>query len=148
MLLDEIDKRIIQELSKGIYSYEELANQIGMSRNTVYRRIAVLEENGIIINRQKCLVNNAKLGISAIVLNIKVHELDVQGIISKLLLNKQVKLVWRAYGDYNIHLIAFCSKGDEGKIIEDLRGDLENVSTVKFRVSVVYSWEKMDLSPF
>ena len=38
-----LDRKIIQYLSTGINSYQELARICGVTRNTVYRRIAPLK---------------------------------------------------------------------------------------------------------
>lgn len=50
--LDELDKKILRELqSDASTPIEELGDRIGLSRNACWRRIKLLEENGVIQKR-------------------------------------------------------------------------------------------------
>lgn len=46
--IDDLDKKILQNLSVGVESYQQLAKTCNITRNKLYRRIASLENRGII----------------------------------------------------------------------------------------------------
>jgi DNA-binding Lrp family transcriptional regulator len=56
-------------MSEGLYSYEDLAKRCG-GRNTVYRRIAKLEEKGVIKRKIMALPDFSKIGFSAVVIGM------------------------------------------------------------------------------
>ncbi len=148
MSLDNLDRAIIEALSVGVCSYEDLAKQCGVTRNTVYRRIMLLEEKGVITNRLSCVLNFGKLGISVVLVSLKVPETDVKSVVSALVAFEFVKFVWRAYGEFSVVFVAFSVKGFEGEMISELRQKLEELGIVSFNFSVGYEWEKENYSPF
>jgi DNA-binding Lrp family transcriptional regulator len=145
---DDLDKKIIQCLSVGTSSYEELAKQCNVTRNTVYRRISALEDKGIIKNTLHCIVNLDQLDITTVTINVKVPQSNQDKAITLLAINKNVRLLWRTYGDHNLILVAFCCRGKEGEVIQELKSLLEELNAESICVSVGYVWEKMSLSPF
>jgi Lrp/AsnC family leucine-responsive transcriptional regulator len=63
MVLDKLDKRILQELqSNGAITNLELADKIGLSPSPCARRVKQLEDSGI-IERQVTLLNASKLDL-------------------------------------------------------------------------------------
>ena len=48
----------------------------------------------------------------------------------------------------NLVVVLFCSEGDEGKTIFKMREILEKLNVASFEMSVGFSWEKLDLTPF
>jgi DNA-binding Lrp family transcriptional regulator len=66
MIVDDLDKRLLQHLSSGISSYEELARNCNVTRNTVYRRIAVLERKGIIKKTVRSIIDYNQLEIASL----------------------------------------------------------------------------------
>ena len=63
MILDKLDKRILQQLqSNGAITNLELADKIGLSPPPCARRVKQLEEVGI-IEHQVTLLNASKLGL-------------------------------------------------------------------------------------
>jgi DNA-binding Lrp family transcriptional regulator len=148
MVFDELDKKIIQHLSVGTSSYEELAHQCNVTRNTVYRRISLLQEKGVIKNTLQCIVNLEQMNITAINIGAKMLQLNQDKAVKQLSNNKNVKLLWRTYGDHNLMLVAFASKGCEGQTIQELKTVLEDLGAEHLCVSVGYCWEKTDFSPF
>ncbi len=135
-------------LSGGISSYEDLARKCDVTRNTVYRRIASLENRGVIRNTLRCNVNMDQLDIIPICISIQVHEKEVNRALKLLGANKSVRLLWRTYGGHNIILVAFAAKGEEGDIIQKIRSTLEDFDEAEADVSVGFVWEKTDFSPF
>jgi DNA-binding Lrp family transcriptional regulator len=148
MALDDLDKKILQYLSVGTSSYEELANACNVTRNTVYRRIAALENRGIIKNTLNCIINLEKMDITPIMIGVTIPQIDLDKAINVLATNKSIKFLWRTYGDHNLSLVAFCAKGAEGEIIQDIRGVLEELNVQLIHVCVGFVWEKMNYSPF
>lgn len=68
MKLDVIDKRLLTELQRDASrSIEALADTVGLSRNTCWRRVARLEEEGVIA-RRVALVDPAKVNLALPVL--------------------------------------------------------------------------------
>ena len=148
MALDDLDKKILQYLSAGTSSYEELARTCNVTRNTVYRRISSLENRGIIKNTLNCIINLDQMDITPITIGVTIPQTDLDKAINILTTNKNIKFLWRTYGDHNLSLVAFCAKGKEGEIIQDIRSVLEELHAQLIDVSVGFVWEKMNYSPF
>jgi DNA-binding Lrp family transcriptional regulator len=72
--MDELDKAIIQCLSMGARSYQEMAENCNVTRNTVYRRIADLEKKGIIRVTTGCIINFSQLGVMPVIAACKVAQ--------------------------------------------------------------------------
>ena len=148
MALDYVDRKIIQYLSSGINSYQELARTCGITRNTVYRRIAVLENKGIIKNTLRCIINLEQMNITPVTIGVRIQQTNIDKAINVLRINSNIRFLWRTYGEHNLTLVAFCPKGKEGIIIQDIKAILEELNTEHICVSVGYGWEKMDYTPF
>jgi len=146
--MDDLDKRIIQYLSLGTNSYQELARNCNVTRNTIYRRITTLENRGIIKNILSCVVNLEKMDITPINIGVRIKQANQNKAINLLKNNKYVKFLWRTYGENNLILLVFCPKGKEGVIIQDIRAVLEGLNADNICVSVGFTWEKMNYSPF
>jgi DNA-binding Lrp family transcriptional regulator len=147
---DELDRKIILQFSRGIYSYSELAEKCGVGRNTVYRRVGRLEAENIIDKKIRALPNFTKLNLSAICVMMDVAQSEVEKVISFLRRQSQVKFLWRTFGTYNITSVIICDKGEEGRCISNLREVLEkmNIALNKFEAAISYTWEKIDFSPY
>jgi DNA-binding Lrp family transcriptional regulator len=148
MSLDELDKRIVQLLSVGISSYEDLARECKVTRNTVYRRMNILEKNGVIQKITRCVPNYEKLGVVAVFVAAEIAAADQKKALASIKADAGIKLLWRAYGNHNIVSIAFCNKGEEGQTIHRIKSILEGLNATKIKASVGYVWEKIDLTPF
>lgn len=61
--IDTLDRRILAELQRdGTLSVDQLSERVGLSRNACWRRMKVLEEDGVITGRV-ALVDAEKLGL-------------------------------------------------------------------------------------
>jgi DNA-binding Lrp family transcriptional regulator len=147
---DELDRKIILQFSRGVYSYSELAEKCGVGRNTVYRRVGRLEAENIIDKKIRALPNFTRLNLSAICVMMDVAQSEVEKVISFLRRQSQVKFLWRTFGTYNITTVIICDKGEEGRCISNLREVLEkmNIALNKFEAAISYTWEKIDFSPY
>lgn len=148
MALDDLDRRIVQYLSLGTTSYQELARTCSVTRNTIYRRIAALENRGIIKNTLHCVVNLEQMDLVPVTIGVKIQQINQDKAIHLLATNKNVRFLWRTYGDHNVTLVAFCPKGKEGEIIQDIKAVLEELDAEHICISVGFVWEKMSYSPF
>jgi DNA-binding Lrp family transcriptional regulator len=148
MELDRLDRTIIQHLTSGIASYQELAKKCRASRNTVYRRIKMLQEAGVLKSTISVQVDIAKLGLSAICLGINTSKAQVNDVLATLSESSAVKNIWRCYSSHNVLAIALCLKGQEGQVIDELRTRLEAVGVANFDLSICYTWEKFSFQPF
>ncbi len=148
MIVDDLDKRLLQHLSSGISSYEELARNCNVTRNTVYRRIAVLERNGIIKKTVRSIIDYNQLEIASLCIAVTVAESKQEEALALLRNHKYVKFLWRTFGHHNIVAIVFCSKGKEGEILHDLTKSLEEFGASAIVVAVGFKWDKMDFAPF
>jgi len=147
-LIDELDKKIIQEMGRGINSYEALAQKCNVTRSTIYRRVTKLEETKVITRQTRVVPDFEKLNRIALAVGISVAQKDEQKIIDALKKSDDIKMMWRTYGAHNLILITFCNKGDEGNKIDKLRAILEEYPVKSIDICVGFGWEKMDLTPF
>jgi DNA-binding Lrp family transcriptional regulator len=148
MAIDHLDRRIIQFLSSGTCSYEELARTCNVTRNTVYRRIAALENKGIIKNTLSCIVNLEQMDLTPVTIGTRISQNNIDQAIGLLSTNRNVRFLWRTYGDHNLTLVAFCAKGKEGETIQAIRIILEDLKAEHICTSIGFVWEKMNYSPF
>ncbi len=148
--LDDLDKKIILHLSNGVASYAKLAENCGVGRNTIHRRINRLVAGDIIDKKVRAIPNFTKLNLSAISVMLDIPQSDVDKVIKLLKNQSRVKFLWKTFGAYNITAVIICDKGDEGMCISKLRTILEKmrVNPNKFEAAISYSWEKIDFSPF
>jgi len=147
-ILDEMDKKIIQEMANGINSYEELAKKFGVTRSTVYRRVMNLEKTKVVQRRIRFILDFEKLGLIVVAFGINItakHEEEAVDALKKL---SRVKMIWRTYGAHNIRAVAFCNKGEEGELINRVRHVLDDLGVINFEICVGYSWDKNDVTPF
>ena len=149
-VLDDLDKKIISYVCGGIYSYNNLAKQLGVSRATIYRRIERMEESEFITRMVMAIPNFTKLGLTAITIALDISHSDKDRVIEFLKHSPKVKFLWRSYGNFNITAVIICDKGEEGDCISKLRHHLEEmgVNIRKFEAAVSFAWEKVDLNPY
>lgn len=148
MSIDDLDKKLLQYLGTGTRSYAELARLCQVTRNTVYRRIASLENRGIIKNIIRCTINLDQIEITSICMGVTISQSDQDKAFNLLAAHKNVKFLWRTYGEHNLSLVALCPKGAEGKVINSLKAILEEFDVKQICVSIGFAWEKTDFTPF
>jgi len=146
--IDELDKKIIQEMGRGINSYEALAQKCNVTRSTIYRRINRLETMKVITRQTRVVPDFEKLDRIALAIGINVTHNDEQKVVDALKKCDDIKMMWRTYGSHNLISLTFCSKGDEGNTINKLRSILEEFAVKSIDICVGFSWEKMDITPF
>ncbi len=151
--LDETDKEIISVISKNSeISYSNLAEKVGVSRNTIYRRVKDLKKKGII---EKDYIKNTKInvlefeniGISTLVLALKFDIDDLQKAEEFLSDRDEVKLLMKTHGEYDYFVLFFSEEGKDREVISDLRKDLKKEG-LKLKQYTAYpsSLKKLDLT--
>lgn len=148
--IDDLDRKILHYACSGIHSHKDLAKLCNVSRNTIYRRIASLEDKGLISRRIMAIPNFQKFNISAIVFGLDCAQKDIKKVIEFLKAKREVKLLWTTYGTHSMTFVITCNQGDEGHTILNLRESLDMLGCriERLDTSVGFIWEKVDLSPF
>jgi DNA-binding Lrp family transcriptional regulator len=147
-VLDDLDKKILHEVCTGIHSYDQLAETLSVTRNTVYRRVNRLEEEHFITKKVMAVPDLGKLGFSAICIGMDSATKDTDNVIDRIKQLPETKSLWRTFGDHQIVLVMVCEKGCEGGAIEKLKQTLVEFEIGKMHISIGFAWEKMDFSPF
>jgi DNA-binding Lrp family transcriptional regulator len=148
VVIDELDKQILSHMCRGIFSYEDLAKTLNVTRGTIYRRIARLEKNKIIESKIMAVPNYSKLELSAIFLGVNIDFDGVEDLIKILRDVPNVKGLWRSYGDYQIIAQLICGKGCEGDAISNFHKVVARSSKRINQISIGFDWRKFDISPY
>lgn len=148
--MDETDKKIVRHVCNGTYSYSELADLTGVSRNTVYRRLKKLEEDGVIKKRVMAIPDFERIGFSSIIIGINVGVGNLERTVKYLKKLDQVKFLWKTYGEYEVVAVLMCDKENVGICINNLKEALEDleVEIEKFTAAPSISWEKIEFAPY
>lgn len=96
MALDGLDKKILQLLSEGVNSYQDLARTCNVARTTVYQRIAYLQSKGIIQNTVSCTINLNQLEITPVFICAKISLYCQDNAVALLSTFSNVRLLWRS----------------------------------------------------
>lgn len=147
--LDETDKEIIKYACQGTYSLSELSELIGVSENTIYRRINDLKEKNVLKEGYMALPNYKKMGLSFVLTGINVDPEDKEKAIEFLKQKEQVKFLWETLGDHDIVADLLCPGSKKVESVRKLRKDLEKegIKVQNLDVSESSTSEKIDLKP-
>ena len=148
VVLDELDKKILHEICRGIHSYDDLAKMLHVTRATIYRRIEQLEKNNVIEKKIMAIPNFKGLNQSAICIGMEVDYDDTLKVIEALKQLPHLKLLWKCYGAHNVIAILACEKGSEGEMITNLRQLLSKLRTSAYHISIGFEWDKIEISPY
>ncbi|MGI0047665.1 MAG: Lrp/AsnC family transcriptional regulator [Nitrosotalea sp.] len=144
MELDEINERLLTELSKNSRrSYNQLADMLGISPNTVLKRVKEMESQGI-IKGYSIVVDHRKLGydITAII-EITVTE-KLAEIEKKLARISNIREIYDITGTSDCIVVgSFKNMGDLGKFTKQL---LDNPSVYRTNTHMVLDKVKEDFS--
>jgi len=148
MLVDDLDKRILHEICGGIYSYDDLARTLNVTRSTIYRRIENMEKQNLITKKIMAIPDFERLNLSSILVAVTAAFDDVSECIEHLKGLPNTKLLYRCYGAHQAYALITSEKGNESQVIESIQMALKDKKTISYIVSVGYKWEKVDLAPF
>lgn len=112
--LDELDKRLLQELVKNSKrSYRALARDVRMSPTAIIDRIRALENSGYITG-YGCRVDYQKLGFEFMaIVEISVSGKDIIEVERKITTLPHVAAVWDTTGEYDAIAIVMCKTRNE-----------------------------------
>ena len=147
-IVDDLDKKILHEICSGIYSYDDLAKTLNVTRSTIYRRIENLEKNNLIVKKIMAIPNFELLNLYSILVAITAAYDDVSQCIQHLKALPNTKLLYRCYGAHQAYANLICPKGDEGQVVESVQKALKDQKTISYTISVGYKLEKCDFAPF
>ncbi|KXA93400.1 hypothetical protein AKJ64_00720 [candidate division MSBL1 archaeon SCGC-AAA259E17] len=140
--LDETDRRILSLISRNSnIRYSELADEVGVSRNTAYRRVKKLKEWGIInkdfiTNTDVDILEFERIGVSTLMVAMKFDIESFEEASEFLKEREEVKLIFETFGEYDIIAVLFGEEGKERKMVARLRENLKNekIGLEDFRV--------------
>ena len=110
MVLDHVDKRLLAELQRDAgQSLDALADRIGVSRNTCWRRVQRLEEEGVVLSRV-AIVDPGKVNCALtvfVVVRAARHAADATEALRRAVLEiPEITGVWRTAGEIDYILQA------------------------------------------
>ncbi len=150
--LDETDEKIISTICcESDVSYSKLAEEIGVSRNTVYRRMDKLKENEIFEDKSITIPDFDKIGVSTIFVGLEIGFNESNEIVEYLEKQEEIKLLLETYGEYDIIAILFVKNLDIKKTIKTLKEKIGNqdFEVTEFDTCIGTTWDKIDMSlPF
>jgi DNA-binding Lrp family transcriptional regulator len=146
--LDDLDKKILHEICAGIYSYDDLAKKLNVTRSTIYRRIERLQQNHAIDRKIMAIPDLNVLNLSAIFVGLSADYDDHEKVFENIRALPNTKFLWRCYGAAQVVALLVCEKGNEGETITSLHKALAKLKTGSYQITVGFKWEKMDFSPF
>jgi DNA-binding Lrp family transcriptional regulator len=112
--LDELDKRLLQELVQNSKrSYRTLAKDVGMSPAAIIDRVRALEEAGYITG-YGCRLDYQKLGFEFMaIVEISMSGKDIIEVEKKVVKLPHVAAVWDTTGEYDAIAIVMCKSRSE-----------------------------------
>ena len=141
-----IDMRILKLLSKNArFTYKELAEMLGTTRQRVSRRMERLEKNGV-IKKYTVIPDYDALGYVHVVLGVTVKPtVDLDEIIPKLMEDENIKVIQRALGSHSLvlHIVGPKDMKELERIISEISKKIPGIDklditfvteTVKFEV--------------
>ena len=148
--IDEVDKKIISKLCDGINSYKDLAEEMGLSRNTVYRRIKILKEKDVIKEETKIIADLDKLGYTFISLGINLrNKKHLDDAIDLYLEHDKVTMLFETFGHHDIIVVAMCEGNKVGESVKRLENLLteKDIPVKEFEVSSGIRAHKLKFTP-
>jgi DNA-binding Lrp family transcriptional regulator len=148
MIVDDLDKKILHEICSGIYSYDDLAKTLGVTRSTIYRRIGDMEKRNIINRKIMAIPNFELLNLCSIIVGITAAYDDAAQCIQHFKTLPNTMLLHTCYGTHQVLANIICQKGDEGQVIESIQKALKDQKTISYHISVGFKWETVNFAPF
>jgi Lrp/AsnC family transcriptional regulator for asnA, asnC and gidA len=146
MMTEEMDSKdldILERLRKDSrISMGQIAESLGISKATVSRRIAKLEEDKIITN-YSLEVDSSKLNVVRSLLSMQVKGSSVSHVIEDLSKYKEVRHIYKAFGDH--HLVCEVYTKSVEDLYEMIQSRiLKNQSVTRLEVDILVERLVMD----
>lgn len=127
-MIDEIDSKILDILSKNARTqYTQIAKEVGLSEGAIRKRIATMENNGI-IKKYVAVIEPKKVGYNSItLLGIDVEPTMLLEISKKVAKLNDAKHVYISTGDHMIMAEIWARNGNDLSRILSKIGKIEGV---------------------
>lgn len=122
---EKVDRLILQALlENGRAGVKEIADSVGVSASHVSRRVAAMEESGVIKGYRAVLdLDGLGLGLMALLL-VKVRGPDIPRVVRHLSADPSLTAVYEITGAYDIAVVGrFADREEMNEKIKDLLGD-------------------------
>lgn len=149
--LDEKDKELLKFLCRDrSLSYSEIADRMGISRSTVYRRLKSLKGRGVIDKKDVSIPDFDRLDISTLWVGIRTPISDVDTAAEVLEEMERTKMVFTSYGEYDIYFLAVAEPEKGRELLSSARERLfeAGVEVQEVNVNEMKEWRKLDLVPY
>jgi DNA-binding Lrp family transcriptional regulator len=132
-IIDDIDKKILQELTvDGRVSFTELAEEIGLSTNTILKRYHKLVENGSI--KVSIQIDPKKMGYTSI-LDFNIAFTTLRGlsedIVESFAKIPDIIIITKTSGDYDLQLTAMIRDVEQSFAIQDQIARVHGVTQIE-----------------
>ena len=127
-MIDEIDSKILDLLSNNARTpYTQIAKEVGLSEGAIRKRVAAMEEKGL-IKKYVAILDPKKLGYNSItLLGIDVEPTMLLEISKKVAKIKETRHVFISTGDHMIMAEIWAKDGDELSRILSKIGKIDGV---------------------
>ena len=127
--IDETDTDILEILRKDSRtSMAQIGEALGISKATVSRRIAKLEEDKVIVNHS-LEIDPSKLDVLRSLLSLQIVGSSVSHVIEDLSKYEEVRLIYKAFGDH--HLVCEVYTKSVGDLYEMIQSRLLKNQSIK-----------------
>lgn len=132
-IIDDIDRKILQELTvNGRVSFTELAEEIGLSTNTILKRYHKLVENGSI--KVSIQIDPKKMGYTSI-LDFNIAFTTLRGlsddIVESFAKIPDIIIITKTSGDYDLQLTAMIRDVEQSFAIQDQIARVHGVTQIE-----------------
>ncbi len=139
---------IICHFCKGFKSYQDIADDLDVSRNTVYRRVNRLKDEKILKEEVHAIPDLSELGLTTIIIGLSLNMNNLEKAIDLFNKESNVKAIWETYGKHDLISIIISEKEKVGENIRNIKKKFQEskVKVKDFDVSTAISCEKLDLN--
>nr|AGF93048.1 hypothetical protein FLSS-8_0018 [uncultured organism] len=140
--------KIICHFCQGFKSYQDIADDLDVSRNTVYRRVNRLRDENILREEVHALPDLSELGLTTIIIGLSLNMNNLEKAIDLFNKESNVKAIWETYGKHDLISIIISEKEKVGENIRNIKKKFQEseVKVKDFDVSTAISCEKLDLN--
>jgi len=142
--MDEVDLKILRILRENSRdSLGKISEELGISKATVSRRLARMEQEGYIAG-YSIITNPSRLGLMKGMISLQVVGTAVNGVIEQLKENKEIESVMRVFGDHGLICEVYTKSVDSlYALIQDRILKIPNVHNVEVDIVI----DRMSMNP-